>query len=172
MITTEQLAEICPHAGSRIGVFLEPLNAAMAEFEISTLQREQFFIAQVAHESGEFRYVHELASGAAYEGRADLGNVQPGDGIRYRGRGLIQITGRTNYDRCGSALDLDLLSRPELLEEPINASRSATWFWKAHGLNEIADFGDFIKATRRINGGINGLADRQAYLDRAQRVLV
>lgn len=172
MITLEELHQICPVAGiTRLSPFASRLNDAMAEFEINNPEREAAFIAQIAHESGEFRYVKELASGAAYEGRADLGNTEPGDGVRYKGRGLIQITGRANYRDCGDALGLGLVAAPELLEEPENACRSAAWFWKKHGLNELADAGDFVRITKRINGGTNGLEDRRAYWARAQQVI-
>ena len=172
MITLDDLKAICKHSTSgRLAVFVEPLNAAMDEFEINTPQRQAHFLAQIAHESGGFNYVREIASGAAYEGRADLGNTEDGDGKRFRGRGLIQITGRSNYGTCGAALDLDLLANPELLESPENAARSAGWFWHSHGLNALADRGDARAITRRINGGINGLQDRLAYLQLAQERL-
>lgn len=167
-----QLRRIYPFAGAKIDVFLAPLNAAMAEFDIITLARQASFIAQVGHESGQLRYVREIASGAAYEGRKDLGNTQPGDGVRFRGRGLVQITGRSNYTAAMMALDIDCVEHPELLELPVNACRSAGWFWKTHGLNELADAGDQVKVTRRINGGTNGLADRLALFEVAKRVLV
>ena len=168
-----QLLKIMPYAGQRrADVFAAPLAAAMAEFGINTPARQASFLAQIAHESGQLQYVRELASGDAYEGRKDLGNVSPGDGRRYKGRGLIQVTGRSNYASCGAALDLDLLASPELLEQPINACRSAAWFWRSHGLNELADAGDQIKVTRRINGGTNGLAERLAYFALAKQVLV
>lgn len=170
-ITADQLRAVMPYANRRIDMFLAPLNAAMAEFEINTPARQAAFLAQIAHESGELRYVRELASGAAYEGRADLGNTQPGDGARFRGRGLIQITGRANYSRCGLALDLDLLDHPELLEEPANACRSAAWFWHNAGLNALADAGHFRLITKRINGGYNGAAERVAYHERAHGAL-
>jgi putative chitinase len=160
MMTPVDLLAIMPFAKSRIAAFFSPLVAAMGEFDINTQARQAAFLAQVGHESGQLRYVRELASGAAYEGRKDLGNIQPGDGIRFKGRGLIQITGRTNYAACGVALGLDLIARPELLEDPENACRSAGWFWKTHGLNELADSGDQVRVTKRINGGTNGLADR------------
>lgn len=173
MITADQLLSIMPYAKQRVPDFLDPLNAAMTEYQIDTsLLRTQMFLAQVAHESGELRYVKELASGDAYEGRADLGNTQAGDGVHYKGRGLIQITGRANYQVCGDALGLPLIDSPELLEQPINATRSAAWFWQKHGLNEQADLNNFITITRRINGGVNGLADRQMYLARAQKAIV
>lgn len=170
-MTLEQLIKIMPYARSRASAFLAPLNAAMAEFGITTPARQASFLAQVGHESGQLRYVLELASGAAYEGRKDLGNTVAGDGIRFKGRGLIQITGRANYKACGSALGLDLIDHPELLEQPANACRSAGWFWKTRGLNEMADAGDQVRVTRRVNGGTNGLADRLALFAVAQRVL-
>jgi putative chitinase len=171
MMTPADLLEIMPFAKSRIAAFFSPIVAAMEEFDINTQARQAAFLAQVGHESGQLRYVRELASGAAYEGRKDLGNTQPGDGIRFKGRGLIQITGRTNYAACGAALKLDLIAHPELLEEPENACRSAGWFWKTHGLNELADAGDQVRVTKRINGGTNGLADRLALFEKAQEVL-
>lgn len=172
LLTANQLKHILPLAGTRADTFCAPLNAAMAEFGISTPARQAAFIAQVAHESGQLRYVRELASGAAYEGRADLGNTQPGDGVRFKGRGLLQLTGRANYRACGAALNLDLTSHPELLEQPVPACRSAGWFWKTRGLNELADAGDQVRITRRINGGTNGLAERLAYFDIARKVIV
>lgn len=167
----EELAAIMPGCGSRADVFATPLTYAMARFGIDTAQRQAAFLAQIAHESGQLRYVQEIASGAAYEGRADLGNTQPGDGVRFKGRGLIQITGRENYAKCGAALELDLLAHPELLTTPDNASASAAWFWFAKGLNSYADAKDFVGLTRRINGGLNGLQDRQQFWQRAKQVL-
>ncbi len=171
MITLDQLLQIMPAARGRAGAFLDGLNATMAEFDINTPARQASFLSQIGHESGQLRYVRELASGAAYEGRKDLGNTQPGDGQRFRGRGLVQITGRANYIACGAALGLDLLAEPALLERPDLACRSAGWFWKSHGLNELADAGDQTRVTKRINGGTNGLADRLALFAVAKRVL-
>lgn len=167
-----QLLKIMPLARKRASGFIDGINSAMAEFDINTPDRQASFIAQVAHESGQLMYVRELASGAAYEGRKDLGNTWPGDGERYRGRGLIQVTGRSNYLACGEALGLDLEHQPELLELPENACRSAAWFWKTHGLNELADVGDQVRVTKRVNGGTNGLAERLAFFAIAERVLV
>ena len=174
MITLDDLQALCPRTKSgRLAVFVEPLNAAMDEFEISAnVQRETHFLAQIAHESGGFNYVREIASGVAYEGRADLGNTEDGDGRRFRGRGLIQITGRANYAQCGAALGLDLIADPELLEQSVNAARSAAWFWHSRHLNELADKDDVKAITKRINGGYNGLAERRAYLEIAQERLV
>lgn len=171
MITLDELKQIMPYAGSRAETFLDPLNQAMQEFDITGPARQAAFLAQIAHESGSLKYVKELASGEAYEGRADLGNTEQGDGVRFRGRGLIQVTGRANYRDCGAALSLDTLADPELLEIPANAARSAGWFWRSRGLNELADKGDFKLITKRINGGYNGYQDRLSYYERAQRVL-
>lgn len=174
MITLDQLRAIMPYAGQRAATFLDPLNRAMADYGIDTPGRQAAFLAQLAHESGSLRYVRELASGDAYEGRADLGNNQPGDGPRYKGRGLIQITGRANYRACSDALFDDanhLLDHPEVLEQPEWAAKSAGWFWATRRLNALADEGKFEAVTRRINGGVNGLTDRLAYYDRALKVL-
>ena len=171
MITAEELRQIMPDAGTRTITYRDFLQAAMDEFEINTPQRQAAFLAQIAHESGSLRYVRELASGEAYEFRSDLGNDSPGDVPRYRGRGLIQITGKANYQACGDALGLDLIADPGMLERPDLACRSAAWFWQTHGLNELADKGDFKLITKRINGGYNGYQDRLAFYERAQEVL-
>lgn len=172
MITAEDLKAICPTTKlSTLALYVEPLNDAMREFNIDTPEREAMFLAQIAHESGGFHYVKELASGQAYEGRSDLGNASVGDGVRYKGRGLIQITGRANYQACGDALGCDLIDSPDRLCDPDMAARSAGWFWGTHGLNDLADRGDFLRVTKRINGGSNGYAERLQYLNRAQRVL-
>lgn len=170
-MTLEELKKIIPYAGNRAETYYPFLVSAMEEFEINTPQRQAAFLAQIAHESGSLRYVKEIASGEAYEGRKDLGNVYPGDGVRYKGRGLIQITGRRNVLDCGLALGVDLTHRPELLETPELACRSAGWFWYSRGLNEIADRGDFKLVTKRINGGYNGYQDRLAFYEKAQEVL-
>lgn len=179
MISADQLHSIIPFAGKRVDVFIDYLNRAMDEFEINTAARQSAFLAQVAHESGSLRYVRELESGAAYDtGRLAerLGNTpeDDGDGERYKGRGLIQITGTDNYRTCSAALYGDpkhLLDHPELLELPDAACRSAAWFWKTKGLNELADVGDFLRITKRINGGTNGMEDRLQFYERAKEVL-
>lgn len=174
MIKIEQLKKIIPYAGPRAGIFLVPINEAMQEFGINTPIRQAAFLAQIAHESGSLRYVREIASGKAYEGRVDLGNTEPGDGPRFRGRGLIQITGRSNYRDCSVALygdEAPLLLHPEMLEVTVPACRSAGWFWWSRGLNALADARDFRSITRAINGGFNGFPDRLAYFDLAQAVL-
>jgi putative chitinase len=172
-MTPDDLLKIMPLAKPRIGAFFLPLCDAMAEFQINTPKRQAAFLAQIGHESGQLQYVREIASGEAYEGRADLGNCEPGDGVRFKGRGLIQVTGRYGYHRCSQALfgDDRLVQFPELLEDPELACRSAAWWWKAHGLNELADAGDFLRITKTINGGTNGLADRVALHMVATQVL-
>ena len=171
MITGTQLQSIMPFAKARIPSFVAPLNGAMHEFHINSPLRQAAFIAQIAHESGELRYVEEIASGIAYEYRKDLGNTQPGDGMKFKGRGLIQITGRNNYHECGKALGVDLITNPELFETNDLACRSAAWFWASRGLNDLADRGDFERITKRINGGLNGYQERLAYHARAKMAL-
>lgn len=171
-ITTQQLSAIMPYAGgTKVSLFIGPLNATMVEYGINTPARQAAFLAQIGHESGQLRYVKELATGEAYEGRKDLGNTSPGDGVKYKGRGLIQITGRANYQKLALALGVDCVNNPAVLEEPMNSCRSAGWFWSLKGLNALADAGDFLTITKRINGGTNGLADRQALYARAKQVL-
>ena len=174
-ITAQQLLQILPNAGQVAGVFAPALNIAMNRYQIVGTQRVAAFIAQIGHESGQLKYMREIwgptAAQARYEGRTDLGNTHPGDGSKYRGRGLIQITGRANYKACGEALGLDLIRQPELLEKPQYACMSAAWFWASRGLNTLADAGQFDKITQRINGGQNGAADRQALYARALKVL-
>lgn len=172
-INLDQLMKIMPNANARAAIFLPYLNVAMKEYDINTPKRQAAFIAQLAHESGSFRYVREIASGAAYEDRADLGNTEPGDGVKFRGRGLIQITGRANYKACSLALfhDERLLESPVLLETPPEACRSAAWFWDSRSLNNLADLGNFLDITKKINGGINGLDERETYYERAKEAL-
>ena len=175
-ITRQQLLQILPNAGPVAGVFVPLLNTAMVRYQIIGSKRVAAFIAQIGHESGQLKYVKEIwgptAAQAKYEGRKDLGNTVAGDGPKYRGRGLIQITGRANYMACGEGLGLDLIKQPELLEKPQHACMSAAWFWATRGLNALADAGQFERITRRINGGQNGAADRQALYALALKVLV
>ena len=174
-ITVQQLLQILPNASRVAGVFVPVLNTAMSRYQIVGAKRVAAFIAQIGHESGQLKHVKEIwgptAAQAKYEGRKDLGNTVAGDGSKYRGRGLIQITGRANYMACGEALGLDLIKQPELLERPQHACMSAAWFWATKGLSTLADAGQFDKITQRINGGQNGAADRQALYARALKVL-
>ena len=119
------------------------------------------FLAQLAHESGNFKYMEEIASGAAYEGRKDLGNTQAGDGKRFKGRGPIQLTGRANYRRYGQQLGIDFENNPEIVAIPSVGLLVACKFWSENGLNALADQDDVTMITRRINGGLNGFEDRK-----------
>ncbi len=178
-ITVQQLLKIFPNAGAKVGVFVPVLNTAMGKYQIITRERIAAFLAQIGHESGQLRYVRELG-GTEYLSKYDTGKLAErlgntpdadGDGQLYRGRGLIQITGRANYAECGEALGLDLIHHPELLEQPEHAAMSAAWYWGSRGLNSLADKGELLLITKRINGGTNGLADRQALNERALMVL-
>jgi putative chitinase len=173
-MNAEQIVRISPYARGQSVLYAPLLTKAMAEFDINTPIRQAAFMAQILHESCSLRYVKELASGEDYEGRKSLGNMQKGDGKRYKGRGLIQITGRINYTAVMLALNLDCLEKPELLETPENACRTAAWWWKAHGLNEIADLNideSFIRITKRINGGTTHLKERQDLWKQAKLIL-
>lgn len=173
-MTKEQLKEIMPYAtDENVNKFLPYLNDTMRTFEINTPLRQAHFLAQLGHESGSLRYVRELASGKAYEGRKDLGNVQPGDGVMYKGRGLIQLTGRANYEAFNGFLDddVDVVEHPAKVEEPELATLVAGWFWWKNNLNKLADKDDVVAVTKRVNGGTNGLDDRKGYLSRAKKVL-
>jgi putative chitinase len=166
-ITSDQLHQIGASLDNSVK-FVDLINDTLLQFEINTPLRVQHFLAQVMHESGAFHYLKELASGAAYEGRKDLGNIHEGDGIKFKGRGLIQITGRANYVSIGNDLHEDFIINPELLETPKYATLSAGWFWNKHGLNVLADADDIIHITKRINGGLNGIEDRENYLRKAK----
>lgn len=122
------------------------------------------FMAQLCHESGGFRYMEEIASGQAYEGRADLGNTQPGDGKRFKGRGPLQITGRANYRLYGKLIGIDIERHPEIAATPSIGLHLALEYWKQRKLNEFADRDDVEGITRKVNGGLNGFADRKVRL--------
>jgi predicted chitinase len=171
-VSLQQLRQIMPNVSeARAQQMLPHLNAAMAEAGINTPKRQAAFLAQLAHESGEFRYMEEIASGAAYEGRTDLGNTQPGDGTRFKGRGPIQLTGRANYQAASQALGIDLVNNPTRAADPDVGFRTAAWFWNSRNLNSHADAGNFDAITYRVNGGYNGKAERDAYYARALQVL-
>lgn len=198
-IASQQLLQILPNAGQVAGVFVPVLNTAMNRYQIVGSKRIAAFIAQVGHESGQLmRLVENLSYSAdalrkTWPGRFDtslasavarnpeqianiaygnrMGNAAPGDGWKYRGRGLIQITGKNNYRACGEAQGLDLIAQPELLEKPQHACMSAAWYWATNGLNTLADAGKFDAITQRINGGQNGATDRQALYAKALKVL-
>ena len=182
------------------GKWFEPLDNTFSKFEINTPKRQAAFIGQCGHESNNFRTLeenlyysanalmrvwpsrfpdHDVAEKYAnkpekiankvYAGR--MGNTEDGDGWKYHGRGLIQLTGKDNYSRCSETLGIDLVNNPDLLLEPEFAAASAGWFWRKHGLNQLADLGDWVAITKRINGGIHGIDDRVARTNKALAVL-
>ena len=169
-MTKEQLLKICPGA-VKADLYAPLLDKYMKEYGITGRLRESAFIAQILHESGCFRYTEEIASGRAYEGRKDLGNDVPGYGIKYKGRCLIQITGYFNYVAISKSLKVDFVNHPEKLAEIPWCVEGACWWWVNHGLNVLADNGEFKTITRRINGGLNGYNDRVKYYKRALKVL-
>lgn len=160
------------HRRIRQGEIVEATGALLAatlqDYEIDTPLRMAHFLAQIAHESAGFQTTEEFASGEAYEGRADLGNTEPGDGKRYKGRGLIQLTGRANYRSLGEKLRRDLEDDPEQAEEPALSLVIACEYWTGRRINEHADRDDLIAVTWAVNGGLNGLEDRMAYLVKAK----
>ena len=180
--------------------WLDPLNATFDKYEINTPKRQAGFIGQCQHESGNFKTLEEnLHYSAAslmrvwpsrfsdqatadqyannpekiankvYAGR--MGNTEDGDGFKYRGRGVLQLTGKDSYIFCGQALKLDLMDNPDLLLEPMNAMLSAGWFWNKRGLNAAADVSGWEEVTRKINGGVLGLDDRIAKITKALQIL-
>lgn len=174
-MTPQDLAIATGARIDRATEFLPIIERAAPDFEIDTQARMAAFLAQVGHESGGLHWLTELwgptSAQSRYEGRADLGNTQPGDGFKYRGRGLIQLTGRANYKAASFALATDFIGDPDLLAQPEYAVRSAMWFWQSHGLNALADAGQFEKITRIINGGLNGEEQRLVLWDAAREVL-
>lgn len=199
-----QFATICPGLSPlKAAAYLPHFLQACAEADVTTTAREACFIAQMAHESAEFQIWRELwgptsdqknyerplladgtlaplvptGQGLRIPVWQQLGNLQAGDGKRFRGRGPLQTTGRDEYRACGRALGLDLVQDPDLLAGPIAGHdpgpgfRAGAWFWRTRNLNVLADAGDFVGLTRRINGGVNGLAERQRYWETAKQVL-
>lgn len=159
---------------------LEPLGKAAATYLpryglMDTVARLANFLGQAAHESGGYRYLAEIwgptPAQRKYEGRADLGNTQPGDGFKFKGRGLFQLTGRANYRQMEAILGLPLVEHPEIAERPDVAVQTACEFWKSRGLSELADSGMEDTITRRINGGVNGLDERRALTAKLKALL-
>lgn len=189
LISPSALSSIMPRCPeSQLQTYALALSSAMEEHQINTVTRAAAFLGQLALESGELKHWVELADGSAYEGRASLGNTQPGDGPLYRGRGPIQLTGRANYLAAGEALGVDLVANPELVAQPEHGFRVAAWFWRKGAgmrlsaaarkrlgpgvdLNDVADRGDFLGCTMAINGGETHHDRRLAYTHRALEVL-
>lgn len=192
-ITASNLKQIVPTINpDLLTVYPALLSEIPLKYNIDTPARMSCFLAQIAHESGSFKYTREIASGRAYEGRKDLGNIYPGDGVKFKGRGLIQVTGRTNYRACSLALfgDERLTKNPDILSTPTYAVESACWYWKSRGLNEICDepddwtitthhpdgtvkavYNKFQWLTIKINGGLNGYNERLHFYDKAKQVI-
>lgn len=184
MITKDQVAKILPGV-SHLEEYYPFLIAGMIRYHIDTKARMSAYIAQVGHESDNFKALREYASGSAYEGRADLGNVEPGDGPRFKGRGAIQTTGRKNYLSASLTLygDDRLIKHPELLEQPEAAFLSSGLYWDSRNINMICDkqedwhkpgphnYDKFTWITILINGGLNGYLDRVAAYNRAKSIL-
>lgn len=142
----------------------------------ATPLRLAHFLGQAAHESGGFIYMEEIwgptPAQRGYDGRADLGNTQPGDGLRYKGRGPIQLTGRANYRAFGRLLGIDFEQHPEIVALPSIGLLVACLYWTRKGLSALADADDLITITKRINGGTNGLDDRRARAAKAKELLL
>jgi len=153
-----------------VGVISDQLAPTLEQYDIKTKLRIAHFMGQVTHECAGFRTTEEFA-GAAYEGRKDLGNTEEGDGKRFKGRGLIQLTGRYNYRKMATLLDLPLEDHPEIAAEPVNALKIACEYWRDRDINTPADQDNLVKATRLVNGGLNGLEDRGNYLRKAKTAL-
>ncbi|MBW4440073.1 MAG: hypothetical protein KME10_02305 [Plectolyngbya sp. WJT66-NPBG17] len=171
-INVDRLLEIAPYADpAQVTSLLPHLLLTMAEYKINTPLRQAHFLAQLIHESGSFNYLEEIDPGDYLEDRTDLGNTEPGDGRRFKGRGLIQITGRSNYQACGQALGINLIQAPTRLAEHDLACLSAGWFWSKNQINQFADRDDVEMVSRTINGGLNGFDERQYYLAAAKDVL-
>ena len=172
LLTAQQLQAATGCTPERAARWLPHIERACQLYDINTPKRLAAFLAQIGHESGRLRYAREIwgptPAQARYEGRADLGNRQPGDGKRFLGRGLIQITGRFNYRAVTAGMLLvrrdapDFERTPEQLEQPEWAARSAAWYWHSRNLSKLADAGQFETITRRINGGLNGQEERVA----------
>lgn len=165
------LRSLCPGAKQNIidGV-AEYFNQYSKEYGVNTPLRVVHFLSQAAHETDKFKTLQEYASGSAYEGRRDLGNVKKGDGRRYKGRGIFQLTGRANYRTIGKVLDLDLENNPDSALNPKYSVLIALEYWKSRRINSNADIDDIVGVTKKINGGRNGLQDRINLLKRAKEL--
>lgn len=161
--------------------YVDLLNELLPYYKINTHLRLSHFLGQILHECAGFKYVVEGASGAAYEGRADLGNIYPGDGVKYKGRGCMQTTGRTNYTAFSRKFGIDCVNHPELLEEPKWALAAGLYYWGTRGLNSYADKDALLQISQIINIGSvprnkdrlpNGWADRQIKVMKSKRALL
>jgi putative chitinase len=166
------LRQIAPNGKDQIIRDLADVLPALCDrYAINTSSRMAHFLAQICHESDHFKTTVEYASGDAYEGRKDLGNIEKGDGRRFKGRGLIQLTGRNNYEKAGWVLHQDFVADPEMVARFPHAADVAGWYWHIHELNHHADRDDVKRITKIINGGLIGLQSRQVYLKAAKSAL-
>jgi putative chitinase len=179
VLTFEQLKAITPGTpDDRIKLFLPHLNKYLPQYGIDTPIEVASFLSQILHESGGFKYLREIwgptAAQLRYEGRRDLGNNFTGDGKKFMGRGLMQITGRLNYARMSNELFNDdrLLENPDILATPEFSTQSACVYWKWRNMDKYDDDDDITKETKLVNGGFNGLDDRKEYFERAKKALV
>jgi putative chitinase len=170
MITIAQLKKMMPTAGAKAEIYIDPLNFTMDHYEINTSQRAAAFLATLAHESLNLRFTEEIADGSAYEGKLELGNTQPGDGKRFKGHGLIQLTGRANHEAYAAYQGMTVEEVLEALKTPEGATDVSGWFWHVlRKLNPLADAGDFLTIQKRVNG-INRRTGRpNAWEDRLER---
>lgn len=174
-ITKAQVLRAVPAAYKlRLDEFVDSFNKYADLFEINTPLRAVHYLAQVFHESSALKYTEEIASGKAYEGRKDLGNTQKGDGVKFKGRGYIQITGRANYQAYANSGYCvgDLMKHPEWLSQSPGNQKASMWFWKTKGLNALADRDDIEAITKKVNGGYNGLSNRKYYYRRFKKELL
>lgn len=169
LVQFKEMFPKCPKGFEEATLYV--LNDVFQKYELNTPERVAAFCAQIGHECGDFKYKEELADGSAYEGRKDLGNVNPGDGRLFKGRGWIQLTGRANYTKYSSLLGIDLVKDPQKATAAHVAGAIAGEYWKQNKLNALADSGDFDKITKRINGGFNGKRDRDERHARARKAL-
>lgn len=173
-VTRERLLHLTPAASATIiAGIAERFDTLAADYAVTTRLRICHFLAQAAHETDGFRTLEEYGGPAyfiRYEGRRDLGNTEAGDGLRYHGRGIFQLTGRANYRRYGQILGIDLEAEPERAKEPETSLRIAFAYWSARAINAAADTDDSESVTKLINGGRNGLAERTRYLAQAKAI--
>jgi len=172
-ISKKQLAQVWGCAESLIKDYeIVEMNKCLDMYQITTPDRIRHFLSQTAHESGGGRYKKELASGEAYNGRTDLGNTSPGDGPLYKGAGYIQLTGKYNYSRLSEYLnDPRVMDGVDYVAENLPFTSAGYW-WEDNRMNDLIDGGaDVLAVTKRVNGGTNGLADRQHYYDVCLRVI-
>jgi len=172
-ITKKQLAFIWGVSEAIIkDAVIQDLNNCLRRFNITTPLRKRHFISQISHESGGGKWMKELASGQAYENRKDLGNTQPGDGKRFKGAGFIQLTGRANYTAFSHFIgDPSVMNGVDYVAAKYPATSAGFW-WHLNGMNALCDTNPSVEhVTRRVNGGLNGIAERKKYFQRASRVL-